>query len=119
MIELLFNPYTESGTKAMFQGHPVVAKFYLLWRQNHLTDQHFVKRCQKLMQSINPKLKQYNIDEFIQALRNCGLCCRGYSFGTFDEHWVLQHWDYFSPHLRRSLEFQYKFRHKKKTSVII
>lgn len=122
MIELRFNPYsTTSGLKVMFEKHPVVAKFYLLWRSTHLTSQVFPKRCKLLMRDINPAF-QYDIHQFVNLLRDHNLCSPDEfmrsSCSRVDTAWVMSHWDYFNPNIRKSLEFKYKYRSTKKTSVI-
>lgn len=114
MITLTFNPYAHTNGTSIIFKHPIVAKFYLLWRKTHLTEDLFVKRCKDLCQHINPANELYGIDDFIEALRKCN-AIRGTGKDT---KWIINHWSYFSPNIRRSLEFKHKYRGGEKTSKI-
>ncbi len=117
-IELAFNPYTRgNGTEKIFKC-PVVAKFYLLWRSKHLTDQFFAKNCERLIVRLKPSLGDYDVLEFVEALRDCNLGNAMFSHGTTSITWVMNHWDYFNPNIRRTLEFKHKFKKGEKISEI-
>jgi len=118
MITLDFNPYTASNGTAKIFKHPIVAKFYLLWKSQHITLDLFTKRCEQLCQHINPANEHYDVEDFMKALRQCGLAVKGLGSHRFDTKWVMEHWAYFSPNLRKSVEFKHKFRNTTKTAKI-
>jgi len=118
MITLEFNPYTRAGGTEKIFKCPIVSKFYLLWRSQHLTNQFFVKNCERLIVKLNPSLGEYDVLQFVEALRDCDLGNASLGYGTTSVSWVMKHWDYFNPNIRRTLEFKHKFKKGEKISEI-
>ena len=122
MIKLTFNPFTNPRTKLIFKNE-IVSKFYVLWKSSHLTSESFIVDCKALCKIINYNLELFEIEEFIEALQRCRLASNsGIPNHSVDVQWVIKHWDYFNPNIRKSLKIEHFIgqgrRRSEKISII-
>ena len=115
MIKINFNPNSTVHKARVIFKNPIVAKFYLLWKGSHAVDRYFEGRCIKLCVDVNPDIENYDVGRFIEYLSKHRL---GGNPWQLDVKWVMEHWAYFSPTLRRGVEFKHKYRRGTKISKI-
>jgi hypothetical protein len=84
-------------------------KLWALWKKNHLTDQHFLDQCITFARHCEENEHPYsNIDDFEQLIRLLGLSSSiSNPFSGINRDWLLKHWDYFNPNIRKAITIKY------------
>lgn len=117
IVKLAFDPTSissESECRRVFDAGGIPLKFWALYKQRFLTDQHFSESIDELIRyfnaAYNPRdedVQLYQtIHEFMAILKRCGLMHRLHDPEM--QKWVIDHWDYFNLNVQRSVRIEYE-----------
>ena len=90
-------------------------RFYLLYKQCHLTDQDYKAKC-----ALIGHRPMENIDDFIETLRDYGFMSQ-IMFGFIHREkdmrkWVMEHWSHFNPNIQEKIAVEYPVKDKRTKS---
>ena len=103
VIKIGFNPdeIEDEELQKLFDNRSVGIKFWMLYKQGHIVDQHFTPGC-LLIDEHYAEVK--TIDDFVRLVRNA----MRQSCGMWDlSSFIAKHWDHFNPNIRRKLTIEW------------
>lgn len=99
----LFNSTMDVGMHNW--SHSVGLTFWLLYKRDHITDQHFALGCCKLIGECEKNPIHTPIDLYRNVVKTKMF---PYSFNYLPYDWIIKYWDYFNPNIRKKVRLRYK-----------